>query len=157
VTMTAPEQPEAEACEALRLQGTMVLIEGRRYLDVEAPSEELEGRLNNYLLFVMPLHYIARVEMDEQRLSLEMIDPKWLDWFLTRHPNEIQHVRASTPDGELPHRSQVELSLTPPPLLTGSTSALQDFLRKHGSDDREWVSFDRFTRYQSLLPEDGEE
>lgn len=148
-----PSQEAAGEAGAFEIQATLVEVGGMLCVDVEAPLDELQQRLGEFLAFVMPLHYIARAELSDQRLTLSMMDTTWLDSTIKKHPNEIAYVRADLEPAE--RRIQANrIHLTPPPVLTGSTEEIREFLSRRGTEAGVWAPFHSYANYQSLLPDD---
>jgi hypothetical protein len=91
-------------------------IGGTLYWDATAlPGEDHEGLRDQHLL---PLHSIARVRVEADRL---VVAPLRSDW-----------VKAALADASLdtPH-----MEIEGDPLLTGSTAELQQLLLEHGDDE----------------------
>lgn len=110
--LTASEKGRTHRPIAVRLGR----IAGTLYWDATAlPGESHEGLRDQHLL---PLHSIARIRVDGDRL---VVAPLRSDW-----------VKAALADGSLdtPH-----VEIEGEPLLTGSSAELQQLLLAHGDDE----------------------
>jgi hypothetical protein len=73
-----------------RFVGHLAAIEGLLFLDLY--PEKIEADANPFYSFhLAPLHTIYLVRQTEPRLQLAVIDYSWLDEFLAKHPDAIQH------------------------------------------------------------------
>lgn len=111
-TLTATEKGRTGRPIAVRLGR----IGGTLYWDATAlPGEGHEELREQHLL---PLHSVARIRLEDERL---VVAPLRSDW-----------VKAALADGSLatPH-----VEIDGDPLLTGSTAELQQFLLAHGGDE----------------------
>jgi hypothetical protein len=91
-------------------------IGGTLYWDATAlPGEDHEGLREQHLL---PLHSIARIRLEGERLVVAPLRSDWLKAALADETLDTPHVEIG---GE--------------PLLTGSTAELQQLLLAHGGDE----------------------
>jgi hypothetical protein len=89
------------------------------YLDFFPDKEAIEklDRNDFYKYHWLPAHTFARVYAIEPELKMAFMNPDWLNERLSENENLIAHVR----------RGENEV------VLTASTEALQEFVRKHDS------------------------
>jgi hypothetical protein len=90
------------------------------YLDF-FPNEEAMKNMDGsdlYKYHWLPVHTFARVYQVEPELAMAFMDPDWLDKHLANNPDAIAHVRRG--DDDL--------------ILTASTKALQEFVRKYSNE-----------------------
>ena len=106
----------------------LLVLRGRRFLDLFPDREALEATdLGTfYQLTLVPAHLFLKVGELGPELELSLLETKWLDELLARHPRAIDHRRHS--DGGI--------------VLTASTRELQRFVLKHVDDseafDESW-------------------
>lgn len=88
-------------------------IEGVRFLDL-FPENVETGTSAFYKFHLVPIHTVYLVRKTTPKLELVAIDYKWLETYLTEHPNEIQF---ATFDNRK--------------LITAPTKDVQAFIVKH--------------------------
>jgi hypothetical protein len=90
------------------------------YLDFFPDKEKLEKSEGNdlYKFHWLPVHTFARIYQVEPELAMAFMDPDWLAKRVKEDAGAIAHVR----------RDDEQI------ILTASTKALQDFVRKHAGE-----------------------
>lgn len=149
--------------EPFNLRGTMVALGGREFLDVELPPEELAS-LGWRALFVLPLHFVYRLELDGDCLCTSTLESGWFDEWSRAHPAAISSwtpplsltARAVSDASETDAPNAGSMSIPPVLVLNAPTSTLQGFFRDHASDPKAWIHPDRYTLFQSLDPRPNE-
>ncbi len=96
-----------------RFIGHLAQIEGERFLDLYPEDPQMEAA-GFYKFHLVPIHTIYRVRGTQSTLNLAAIDFKWLDEYLTSHPQEIE---SATFSGRK--------------LITAPTAAVQKFVLAH--------------------------
>ena len=96
-----------------RFVGRLARLEGELFLDLypEEPQMDASGF---YKFHLVPIHTIYHVRTTQPKLELAAIDFKWLDEYLTSHPQEIE---CATFNGRK--------------LITAPTAAVQKFVVAH--------------------------
>lgn len=96
-----------------RFIGRLARLEGELFLDLypEDPQFDASGF---YKFHLVPIHTIYRVRTTQPKLELAAIDFKWLDEYLTSHPQEIEFATFSGRK-----------------LITAQTAAVQKFVVAH--------------------------
>ena len=72
-----------------RFIGRLATLEGELFLDLY-PEEVRTDANGFYNLHLVPIHTLYRVRKNKGQLELAAIDFKWLDEYLTSHPDEIE-------------------------------------------------------------------
>lgn len=88
-------------------------VRGTRFLDL-FPEDIDQDSSGFYKFHLVPIHTIYLVRGTGKRLELAAMDYKWLNQFLTDHPEAVQHAAF---DGRK--------------MLTAPTHEVQEFLLKH--------------------------
>lgn len=88
-------------------------VDGTRFLDLFPEETEFDAS-GFYKFHLVPIHTIYLVKQTEPQLELAAIDYKWLDKYLTDHPDAVQF---ATFNGRK--------------MLTAPTSDVQAFVLKH--------------------------
>lgn len=114
--------------EKHRMLAHLVEAKGLRFLDLY--PEDSDGPA----LFI-PTHAFLRVRGIEPTLTMQGLDPDWLDGLLDKNPYAIAHER--TADGVI---------------LTAPTKALQAFLKKHDHNEKAWSDFEAMRRLRDENP-----
>ncbi len=96
-----------------RFVGRLARLEGDLFLDLypEDPQMDASGF---YKFHLVPIHTIYRIRGTQPKLQLAAIDFRWLDRYLTSHPQEIE---CATFNGRK--------------LITAPTPAVQKFVLAH--------------------------
>jgi hypothetical protein len=104
--------------------GHLFRIGDERFLDLYAAEQALEAKLqdNPYGLGLIPVHVLFRVRATQPKLAMSGLGPDWLKELLKREPKAAPHV--ILPDGRV--------------VLTGTTEALQAFVKQHLKDGEAW-------------------
>ena len=96
-----------------RFVGRLARLEGDLFLDLYPEDPEMDAS-GFYKFHLVPIHTIYRVRGTQPKLELAAIDFKWLDEYLTSHPQEIE---CATFNGRK--------------LITAPTPAVQKFVLAH--------------------------
>jgi hypothetical protein len=96
-----------------RFIGYLARLEGELFLDLFPEGSEMDAS-GFYKFHLVPIHTIYRVRGTQPKLELAAIDFKWLDEYLTSHPQEIE---CATFNGRK--------------LITAPTPAVQKFVLAH--------------------------
>ena len=98
----------------------LVHLKERRFLDLYLTKVEGEVNLNDWAGFSLaPAHLLLKVEQIEPTLKIATMNPTWMKYFVTEHPNAIAHRMVFSGDV----------------VLTASTTELQKFVLKHADDE----------------------
>lgn len=105
-------------------------IDGMLFLDLY-PDKNSWDRLKNDLLAIhlAPTHTIMKITLDGDRLTCAGLDHDWLKELVTKNSTAIAH-------------EKVEGAV----VLTASTEALQEFLRKYAPEPKAFSSGEEFHR-----------
>lgn len=104
--------------------GHLFRIGDERFLDLYPAEQALEAKLqdNPYNIGLIPVHVLFRVRATQPRLAMSGLGLDWLKELLKREPQSTPH--AMLPDGRV--------------VLTGTTEALQAFIKQHLKDAEAW-------------------
>jgi hypothetical protein len=94
------------------------------YLFLDLFPEEPDTHDDLYKLHLFPVHTFSKVILNENELTLMMLDSSWLEDGVRNGTIEIAHVISSD------HRL----------LLTASTKELQQFVLKYGNNDKAFMA-----------------
>lgn len=94
-------------------------LDGHRFLDL-FPEHKLDGKESNtfYEFHLLPTHTFMRVDQITPTLQMAPMNPKWVEEFVTQHPEAISH--------EITGKRIV---------LTAPTEDLQAFVVEHAETD----------------------
>ncbi len=127
---TPPMGGKKRAGEPGELEGHFGRVGGSLFLDLY-PDKGSWDRLKNELLAVhlAPTHTISKVWFEGDKLMIAGLSHDWLKDLVTQDSSAIPH-------------EKVEGAI----VLTASTEALQDFLKKYGNDPKAFGGGEEFHR-----------
>ncbi len=128
---------ELQSVERGRVEGRALLvglgkIGDRLYWDATAKPSDDDGLWAEHTL---PLHSIARVRIEENRLEIAPLDSDWLDQAVAERRVEVAHLR-------------VDHGI----VLTAATEDLQRLLLEHGEEDGAFAEPVVFARQRAGVP-----
>jgi hypothetical protein len=128
--ISSPNGGGKESGEPAEFEAHLGRINGMLFLDLY-PEKNSWDRLKNDALAVhlAPTHTISRITIDGDVITVSGLEHDWLKELLEKNPRTIAH-------------EKVEGAI----VLTASTKALIDFLKKYGSNAKAFPRGDQFHR-----------
>ncbi len=126
-----PEQPDASPAprtvKEYRMLVRVVALGEHRIADAAPDFEAMETCPT--ALLARPMHYFARVEAGEDRITIREFEPDWLDALLKKEDEAVAHAHV---DGEV--------------ILTAPTKELVEFFTRHAGDEAAFRTGSIWTR-----------